>query len=73
MRYSLMEPCSVCGKDTPVSEMTEVVVQTAKQTHSSPAEYEDRLLCQSCLEEDERDPDYERANLRFKEREGHAL
>jgi hypothetical protein len=76
MRYSLIEPCSVCGKDTHVSEMTEVVVQTAKQTYSSPAEYEARQVCAGCLRaEDERDPDYERAelSLRWERRGGGGL
>lgn len=63
MNYRDIEACAVCDKDKPVNELTEVVVLTARQTHSSPAEYDDILVCDSCLEADRHDPDYERAQL----------
>lgn len=67
------EHCDGCRKLLPVSTMTAVCKQVAKRTHSSPAEYEDVMVCDDCLREDERDPDYERACLRFKETHGGEL
>ena len=71
--YQRREACHQCGAIYAIYELVEVVVCTAKQTHSSPAEYEDALICSRCLAEDERDPEFERANLRFKEETGSEL
>lgn len=73
--YKRREACHQCGAIYVIYELVEVVVCTAKQTHSSPAEYEDVLLCPSCADclGDERDPDYERANLRWRSDHGGEL
>lgn len=67
------EHCDGCNRLLPVNHMTAVAKLTARQTYSSPAEYDDVFVCDECLEEDQRDPDYERANLRFKEETGSEL
>jgi hypothetical protein len=63
-----MALCDKCL--TIVSEQDIRAVCTARPTRSSPAEYSE--WCAECCGED-RDEDYERANLRYKERTGSEL
>lgn len=72
-KYRTTEPCEGCKKPYPVQHLTEVVVLESRQTHWEPAEYRNALVCDACLAEDECDPEYERANLRFKEETGSEL
>lgn len=71
----VFEPCAECKAQHPIHKLFAVVVETAKQTHSSPAENEERLLCYDCYHR--RDPDedaeYERANLKWRETHGGEL
>lgn len=58
--------CDKCGKARHSQSLETVVIHTARQTHSSPAEYEEQSWCSSCREraEYESDPSneaYERA------------
>ena len=47
-----MNKCSRCG--TPVhDDAATVTILTARQTHWSPAEYDEVPVCDSCLEWDE--------------------
>lgn len=63
----MREHCHVCNRLCPVNEMHVGEVLVARQTHSSPAEYEDVHICDPCWTDGERDADYERANHRYKE------
>lgn len=67
-----LERCDGCWKLVPVWELALVMVQVCKQTHSSPAEYEERRVCESCRAE-ERDEAYERANEKHRQSQGHEL
>jgi hypothetical protein len=40
--------CDKCGK--PATEMETVVIQTSRQTFSSPADYEEQAWCVPCCE-----------------------
>lgn len=64
--------CDGCWQLVPVWDLSLVMVQVCKQTHSSPAEYEERRVCTSCRTDD-RDEAYERANVRYKDRMGSEL
>jgi hypothetical protein len=47
----MTDTCERCKKQTDDCEY--VTVQTCRQTHSSPAEYESVSVCQACIEYDE--------------------
>lgn len=55
------EPCHCCRRTFAVSEMHQASVETAKQTHWSPAEADEVLVCADCFEGDGPDEAYERA------------
>ena len=61
---SFAAKCDQCGEMARVNDVQTFVVQTARQTHWSPAEYESRTVCGRCYRDDsrptERDPDLER-------------
>jgi hypothetical protein len=67
------EHCHVCNRLHHVAQMHEVQVRVAEQTHWSPAEYDDALVCSDCFNGDGPDEDYERANQRYKESHGSEL
>jgi hypothetical protein len=61
-----MTRCDKCRK--PATSLEPVVIQTARQTHWSPAEHEEQDWCDSCRDAaeyeasmDDFDRDYERA------------
>jgi hypothetical protein len=64
-----MPLCDKCGNIVAEADIRPVCV--AKQTFDSPAEYAE--ICLECCGDDERDPDYERANLLFGEKHGGHL
>lgn len=59
----VMEPCHSCHAKFPLRRLTERQVLTAKQTFSSPAEYETVYVCDTCQRHcaEDRDEAYERA------------
>jgi hypothetical protein len=65
--------CEGCSRRVHISSIEEVDVLVCRQTHSSPAEYETKSLCDLCRTEDTRDAAYERANLRWRETHGGEL
>lgn len=69
-----MPTCRGCHQEHPVHRMFEVDIQTARQTHSSPAEFEAVLICSGCFHhQGEVDDDYERANAVWRETHGGEL
>lgn len=55
------DTCDGCGRLFHLNDLYPRWKLTARQTFSSPAEYDDVLICEACLSADERDEDYERA------------
>lgn len=73
MTVIYQEPCDVCHKRFDVNTMTAASKVVCRATHSSPEERENVFLCPGCQDDAERDPDYERANLLFRESHGGEL
>lgn len=65
--------CVSCNGLHPVALMHQVEVLACRQTHSSPAEYEDAWACDACFNGDGPDEDYERANQVWRETHGGEL
>jgi hypothetical protein len=69
-----MTRCEGCNRETSDHLLEDVDVMTAKQTYSSPAEYEAMQLCDIC-----RDPDveervaFDRADAIYRDRTGSHL
>jgi hypothetical protein len=55
------ESCHCCERVCAVSEMHQAYVETARQTHWSPAEADEVLVCEDCFTSDGPDEAYERA------------
>lgn len=53
--------CHACNRLFPQEEMHQADVLTARQTFSSPAEYDEVDVCDDCFRRDGPDEDYERA------------
>ena len=65
--------CHSCRRPFPEGDMNTAEIQTARQTHWEPAEYDEVLVCDDCFNGDGPDEEYERANLKFKEETGSEL
>jgi hypothetical protein len=65
--------CEGCSRRVHISSIEEVDVLVCRQTHSSPAEYEVKSLCDLCREEDPNDEAFHRADMRFREQRGSHL
>lgn len=58
----MIPQCSNCGSQ---QDVVVVPVLERRATMSSPAEYADTLICESCLESPEPDEAYERAAAQY--------
>jgi hypothetical protein len=66
--------CYCCNGVRLVEEMHQVEVFEARQTHSSPAEYGEALVCSDCFYGDgPEDAEFVRADLKYRERTGSHL
>lgn len=61
----MTEHCHFCHREFDRDGLFEVEVLACRQTHWSPDEYDAVLICQSCMDGEERDEDYERAAARY--------
>lgn len=69
----MMIRCASCHTEHPMHRLFQVDRLVARQTHSSPAEYEEALICHDCFHRGEVDDVYERANVVWKEQHGGEL
>jgi hypothetical protein len=70
----VLEQCHSCHALFPMHRLFEVDIQTAKQTHSSPAEFDTVHVCRDCFHHvGQVDEAYERANAVWRETHGGEL
>lgn len=50
--------CDACGEWVPVSDTVTMIRQMARQTHSSPAEYDEEVWCATCRRQAEEREEY---------------